>query len=212
MSWQELSLDQLRKAPWNYKTDSPEFLEKLKTSIETHGFVVNLIVREMESGFFEVVNGNHRLDALIQMNIEKAMCKNLGPVSLDEAKLIALETNEIQFPTDDLKLGQILSELKNTMGIERLRSSLTATEAKIRDLIGLAEYEFKPMEEKIKVGNSSVFKTLTFHLPGEVADQFSRQIRRLLELLGKDVDGPAVGAIELIANHLEQTSDDHFGL
>ena len=64
MGFIEIPTDKLVKADWNYKTEDQEKQEKLKENIKRNGQIENIIIRELETGFFEVVNGNHRLSVL----------------------------------------------------------------------------------------------------------------------------------------------------
>ena len=58
------------KASWNYKEDNQELLDKLIENIKRIGQVENIQVRLLETGFYEVINGNHRLDALIALEAD----------------------------------------------------------------------------------------------------------------------------------------------
>jgi ParB-like chromosome segregation protein Spo0J len=106
----EVEVEKLIKAKWNYKKDDKKKMSNLINSIKMHNQIELLLVRELKEGF-EVVNGNHRVDALIELKIEKALCYNLGKIPEKQAKLIAVQTNEIRFDSDPGKLGIILDEL-----------------------------------------------------------------------------------------------------
>jgi len=74
----EIPIDQLIKADWNYKKEHETTKEKLKENIKRNGQIENIIVRRLDSGFYEVVNGNHRFDAIKDLEIETAICYDLG--------------------------------------------------------------------------------------------------------------------------------------
>lgn len=111
----------LVKAHWNYKGDNDRTMEALVDNVSRNGQVINLIVRDMEGepgmeegsyykkGYYEVVNGNHRLDALRKLGMEKAVCMDLGKVTIEEAKKVAIETNETNFRVDPGKLAQVVT-------------------------------------------------------------------------------------------------------
>jgi hypothetical protein len=111
MKWVNLKIEKLIKADWNYKEDDEELLSKLIANIKKNGQIENLIVRELGNDKYEIVNGNHRYDALIRLKIKEVMCCNLGVISLDEAKRIAIETNETRFNSNNIKLYSIIDEL-----------------------------------------------------------------------------------------------------
>ena len=76
--WLEIDINELVKADWNYKTDDEFKLKKLQENIKRNGQIENIIIRELDTGFFEIVNGNHRYEALLSLKQEKVMCYNLG--------------------------------------------------------------------------------------------------------------------------------------
>ncbi len=120
----ELEVSRLVEAPWNYKQDNPEKYEKLKQNIARNGFLENIIVRELENGKFEVVNGNHRLKALKDLGITKVMTYNLGKVPEKVAKNIAIETNETKFGIDRLKFETLISDLLQSFNYDQLANDL----------------------------------------------------------------------------------------
>ena len=115
-----LPINKLVKAPWNYKYNDAVLMQKLRENIKENGQIENLIVRELDSGVYEVVNGNHRLDVLIDLKITEAHCYNLGKMPDNRAKRIAIETNETKFPVDSLKLSDILKQLMSDFTLEDL--------------------------------------------------------------------------------------------
>lgn len=132
-----LPIEKIRKADWNYKTENPELSEKLKANIARNGQVENIIVRELEGGFFEVVNGNHRLDCLLDLGYETVFVFNLGAVSLNEAKRIAVETNETKFKAEPEALGAIIDELLSDFELEELSDTMPFTPAELSELTGI---------------------------------------------------------------------------
>lgn len=115
-----IPIEKLVKADWNYKTNNDTLSEKLTNNIKRNGQIENIIVRQLDTGFFEVVNGNHRLDVLKSIEYENVHCYNLGSISESQAKRIAIETNETKFESDDLLLSKILDELKDDFNIDDL--------------------------------------------------------------------------------------------
>ena len=116
----ELSINDLIKADWNYKTEgTEEQIEKLITSIKVDKSVGVLAVREisisedkdgMEVNKFEVIDGNHRLEALIRMNWEKVPCENFGDISKAKAITIARRRNHKWFEDDLLAYATLFKE------------------------------------------------------------------------------------------------------
>lgn len=90
-------VSKLRKAPWNYKEEDEELSEKLLNAIKRSGQTVNIIVREIKDGNYEVVDGNHRVDVFQKLDLDEVYAVNLGRVSVAEAKRQAVEVNETKF-------------------------------------------------------------------------------------------------------------------
>ena len=122
--FQKLPLNKLIPAEWNYKAENDAIQLKLENNIKKNGFIENLIVRELDNGKYEVVNGNHRLKALQTLKFKDALCYNLGKVSDSRAARIAIETNETRFGTDKAKLAAIIKTLNDEFGTEELANTL----------------------------------------------------------------------------------------
>jgi len=148
-NYQLMKTESLTKAIWNYKQDDAELLGKLIENIKRNGQIENIIVRELPTGFFEVVNGNHRYDALKAMGVEEIMVYNLGAnVSEPEAKRIAVETNETRFKTDNLELAKIVNELAGQFSLENLAETMPFSEDELVNYVKMTEFDWDALEEK----------------------------------------------------------------
>lgn len=134
-----LPIDKLVIANWNYKIDDNKKAKKLANNLKRNGQVENIIVRELETGFFEVVNGNHRLLCMQKLQFKNVFCYNLGIISIQEAKRIAVETNETKFDTDPLKLAEIFDDIKSVFPIEDLIDTMPFAKSEIDDLATLLD-------------------------------------------------------------------------
>lgn len=66
------------------------------------------------------MNGNHRLEVLLEQQIEEAMCYVLGEVSDADAKMIALETNELDIEEDVSKVSDLIKSITKTIQIDEV--------------------------------------------------------------------------------------------
>jgi len=139
----EIDINKLKKADWNYKEDNDKLLEKLKANIKNNGLVINLIVRELKDGSFEVVNGNHRLEACKQLNIKKVNVFNLGEIDELTAKRIAIETNETNFETNTEALSGVLKELFDAFGKTDLSNTFPYEDFELDAFVGLESFNFE---------------------------------------------------------------------
>jgi len=139
----ELPLSELNKANWNYKLNNKPLMAKLTANMKDRGQVQLLIVRELGKAKYEIVNGNHRFDALLDLGITSATCLNLGPISLTHAKRIAFETNETEFAADNIKLADIIKELSEAFSMEDLELTLPFSRKEIDDMAKLTTFNFE---------------------------------------------------------------------
>ena len=65
-----------------------------------------------ETGYYEVVDGNHRLKAFKQLGQQFVMAYDHGTITQAAAERLAIETNETKFGVDMEKLTALLEELK----------------------------------------------------------------------------------------------------
>jgi ParB-like chromosome segregation protein Spo0J len=130
MSWRTIPIGSLFPAEWNYKLDDGETQRKLEASLRRNGQVVNLIVRDM-GGWWQVVNGNHRLYAMRALGAGEALCYDLGEVSDREAKRVAVETNETEFPTDYVRFAEVVRAITDEVGVEELADTVPYSDAEL---------------------------------------------------------------------------------
>lgn len=132
----EIPIAHLAKAPWNYKDNDDFQSAQLQANLKRNGQLMNLIVRALPNGIFEVIDGNHRLDALQALQWEKAICYNLGPITENQAKRISIEINETRFTTNIVKISELIDSLKMDFSVEDL---LTTLPFKTEELEAFAE-------------------------------------------------------------------------
>ena len=108
----ELPVAQLVKADWNYKTDaSPEQIEKLAASIRWDESAGVLAVRELGKNKYEVIDGNHRLEAVRVLKWETVPCENFGEISLARAVVVARRRNYQWFEDNILSLSKLMTDI-----------------------------------------------------------------------------------------------------
>jgi ParB-like chromosome segregation protein Spo0J len=106
-----VKIGELHLAEWNYKKENERTMKKLVANIRENGMIENLVVRVLPDGRREVINGNHRLQAMHQAAIPGTWVCNLGEVSDADARRIAFELNETRFGRDDARLAKAISDI-----------------------------------------------------------------------------------------------------
>jgi len=132
-----IPVERLVKADWNYKVNNEELSKKLTENIKRNGQIENIIVRDIADGKFEIVNGNHRLDTLVELGYKDVYCYNLGDISEIQAKRIAVETNETKFNSNTEILANIVADIIDEFDDSML--TLPWTQEEIDEMLGLDE-------------------------------------------------------------------------
>jgi hypothetical protein len=102
-------------AKWNYKSEgTEEEIAKLAASISEDQSAGVPAVREVD-GMFEVIDGNHRLQAIVELGWHELKVENFGPISKANAVIIARRRNHKWFEDDvakyaDLFTNEVLDE------------------------------------------------------------------------------------------------------
>lgn len=147
-----LALSRMVKADWNYKTDDDALSQKLTANLKRNGQLENLVVRELPTGFYEIVNGNHRFDVLsalaTETGQEEVMCYNLGAIGTAAAQRIAIELNETRFQTDTLRLAERLQEITQEFSPEELALSMPYSAEEIQRAMRLHEFDWSQFEKR----------------------------------------------------------------
>lgn len=179
-----VAIARLVKAPWNYKEDDDDKKQKLIASLKRNNQIVNLNVRELDTGFLEVIDGNHRLDALLELGATKAVIYDHGKISLAEAQRKSLEINENQFDPDPIKKANLLAELSLTYPVAELAEALPYTEEEITDQIEMSTFDFSQFGDAKAPEKGEEFETIILSLNDKVYEMWMTWCTRCSEALG----------------------------
>jgi ParB/RepB/Spo0J family partition protein len=123
-----------------------DHIQSLRTSIQAFGQNDPIWVRVIGDGYFEIIAGHHREEAIRLLDHRKIKAK-LFNTSLDEARKLSVMSNEIGLDTTDYEKALAFNRL--------LEDKVVASHQEIADLVGFSR--------------PRVSQCLTFiHLPGEV--------------------------------------------
>ena len=121
MKLETLQLNKLNPAEYNPRTITKEEFEGLKESLKTFGQQENLIVNKDMT----VISGHQRLQAMIALGMTEAICNMVDLDKHAEKKLnVIMNSTAISGKYDDLKLSEILEELKLDDDYESLRLNI----------------------------------------------------------------------------------------
>ena len=138
-------LSSLIIAEWNYKENNELQKEKLKTNITENGFVQNLVIRKLGDKF-EVVDGNHRLEALMELGFKEVQVCDVGIITDKQAYILSINLNETKFENNEWKLASIIKGLSDDMDAEELENILPFELGNIESMISTAEVDWENLE------------------------------------------------------------------
>lgn len=152
--FQVLPVEKLVKADWNYKEEDEHLTTKLVENIKRNGQIENIIVRELGTGFFEIVNGNHRYDAMKTVGTKEVVVCNLGAITLAHAQRVAVETNETKFATNTARLATLLSDIAKEYSVEDLAASMPYSQERLHEFIGISEFDWNSITNNTDTDSS----------------------------------------------------------
>lgn len=168
-----LPIDLLVKEDWNYKKDNEEMSKKLRANIKRIGQVENIHVRELTTGYFAIVNGNHRYDDMKELGKKFVVAFNHGKVPYAQAVRLAVETNETRFETDIVELAMRISEVTDNINIDDLVPTMPYTKDELEELIEMSTFDFdKHVPPPTGDDSDPTVKTVSFDLPRQVYDKW----------------------------------------
>ena len=160
-----LALDQLREAPWNPNTMTPDVYAKLRESVKRFGVVANLVVRHLGEAF-EVISGNQRLQVYRELAMESAPC---FIVELDDAhaRLLAQVLNRTH-GEDDLGLkAELLQDILSSLDQQEVLDVLPETPESLSVLSGLGQDDIVRHLQVWQQAQKARLQHLTFQLTSE---------------------------------------------
>jgi|TARA_R110000787_G_scaffold87489_1_gene186363 hypothetical protein len=187
--WNDIELKKLVKANWNYKEENEGQTEKLINNFKRNGQVENLLIRELDTGFYEVVNGNHRLDVMKILKLKKAHVYNFGKMTLGEAQRIAIETNETKFESDSIKLAELITTLAKEFPIDDLVNTMPYSKDEITNMSDLVNFDFNEFGNTEGVdtfGDDDFSHEVKLKVSQETFERWKDLKERMEKILGYD--------------------------
>ncbi len=224
--FKKIPLNKLVKADWNYKSEDADLQKKLENNIARNGQIENIIVRELDDEKYEVINGNHRIDAFRTLGIDEIIVCDLGKISKAEALAQAIATNETKFRSIEALLYERIAEAANEISIDELGSFLPYDSEQIQLQIESLSHDFNAQIDSSdknstyeKSPNSiddrdaidSDYIEINYKIDSQVAEQFKDQVLRITNILQKQSSSIDLsGVFSAICIILAQKEDSEF--
>jgi len=166
---------------------------KLKENIKRNGLILNLVVRELDTGFYEVLDGNHRLQVARDLGLDMAHVYNMGKITDSKAQRLALEINENTFEHDPLKMGRLMAGLKDSETFEDLSETLPWKREELDNFANMTEFDWKENEydpskkpDRNKQDSDEDFSEV--RIPSSLVGVFTQEMDRVRGIIKDEVD------------------------
>ena len=183
----DLPISQLQPAQWNSNEVEPEMMARLRESVTHFGLVENLVVRSLDSGIYEVLSGNHRLQVLAELRIETVPCV---VIDLDDARarLLAQALNHIRGEDNPGLRAEVLRRVLDTVSQDEVLRLLPETADGLQSLVNLGEDDLATHLDVWQRSQAARLKLLQFRL----TEASARVVYRAIDLaLQQDAEDPA---------------------
>lgn len=144
----DIPIEQLIPADWNYKDPlSLDERERLRASIVEDGSSGVHAVRFLpDRNVWEMMDGNHRLEELIELGFKVVRCEDFGAITKAQAISIAHRRNSEWAPTDYTKLSRLINdEILPTMSLESLAKIFPEDAKRLPELIALGNFNWESL-------------------------------------------------------------------
>ena len=176
----DITLNRLHEAPWNPNQMDEEMLSRLKESIRHYRLVQNLVARPIDgTEAFEVLSGNHRLQALTALGYTHVPCV---VVDVDDAhaRLLAQALNRTH-GEDDLGLrAEAVKEILKGIPEDRVLSILPETSYGLNALATLGQQDMAEHLRAWQESQEARLKHLQFQLTRTQLEVVQRALSRVL--------------------------------
>ena len=159
----DMQMTQLHPACWNPNRIDDAMVKRLKESITRYGLVQSLVVRAVESGGYEVLSGNQRLDVLRSMGYTQVPCV-VVEVGDAHARLLAQALNRIQ-GEDNLGLkAELVRDILKSLPKEDVLALLPETAESLQVLSSLGQENMAHYLQNWHRAQAAKLKHLQFQL------------------------------------------------
>jgi|TARA_Y100000310_G_scaffold184662_1_gene184793 hypothetical protein len=182
----EININDLIKAEWNYKSDgTEEQIEKLCNSIKKDSSVGVLAVRELDKKF-EVIDGNHRLEAVQRLKWTKVPCENFGQITKAKAITVARRRNNQWFSDDAVKYAEIFKNVVlSEYSIDELTKFMPESKQELENISKLIDFDWSEYDKE-GVYETNELKSVQFTINEDSYKMWQQWKERCKNILGYD--------------------------
>lgn len=124
MKIEQIDIDLLKPASYNPRHIDDDEMRSLKRSLKQFGFVDPAIIRKKDK---MIIGGHQRIAAAKELGLETVPVIFMD-VTANDAKLLNVALNKISGDWDDVKLANLLKELKYDSSVDELLTGFSEEE------------------------------------------------------------------------------------
>jgi len=202
----KVKIDQVQPNTYNPKPDfnSTDELKvefgKIKESLRIHGQIDPVLVREIETDKYELINGYHRWMAMKELKFTEVEIKNLGIMSKEDAIKKALSTEELRVPLDVIEVAKLIKQVADSeAGLE----GLPYLQEEIEKKIALLEFDWDNFQDTGETDELPDVKTFKIIVTTEQRTIIMQAMEKIKTAQGGIKDGRAMELIcaDFLAGH-----------
>ena len=186
---------------WNSNKQSDFMFEKEKASIRKFGFIdpCTLRTHPTKRGMFEMIDGEHRLRAAIELGYEDIPCIDLGKLPDAEARALSDILNNLGGEDDPLLKADLLKKVIEAGG--DLKDLLPYGDDELKALIEVSDVDWSslstenPPSDGEPADGTSGWVGVKISLTPQQFKSVSRVLDRAKKLNGSDSDAEALVTI-----------------
>jgi len=158
-------IDMVRPNAWNPKDERGDEYLKIKKGIEAKGLRLPIVVRNMNkgttdplNGYYEIIDGEQRWTACKDLGYDKVIIYDCGEVSESEAKELTIWfQQQVQF--NDVQLAKLVTEIASLPDIV-----LPYSDTEIKEFRELSHFDWDDFKDLGEVGPASDHRSIVFTL------------------------------------------------
>jgi len=184
----ELSIEELKEAPWNPNQMDGTTFKRLVESINRYGLVEPLVVRPSINSQYEVLSGNQRLKAINSMGLKKVPCF-VKDLSDDEAMLLAQALNNLRGEDDYSLKSNLIKEILSSIPEHEVLSLLPETTESLSSLMSFGQTDLAQYLQAWDKAQSAKLKHMVLQLTQQQLKTVEEAINIMMPEVKADISG-----------------------
>jgi hypothetical protein len=140
-TWDTIKIDRITVPVWSWKYTDVVIDTKLDACLKRFGQHVALVVRETTHEFYELIDGRCLLAAMSRLQWDEAKCVNVGRITEQEAKELALAL-DIRYEISYAALSQQLLAMTSHISANKLSSYCGFSPVRINHMVQVSQFNW----------------------------------------------------------------------